>query len=234
MEILQIIITSVVSLLVLFILTKLGGNKQISELTIFDYIIGISIGSIAAEMATELENPLYPLSAMIVYGIASIVFSLLSSKSLKIRRIIFGKTVVLFENGVLYRKNFKKSRIDLSEFLMQCRLNGYYDINELKMAALEPNGKISFLPKAEYKPATPNDLKTPVKQQNIPISVILDGKIVEGNILNSEKDIKWIYNELKTLGIKSADEVFLATLCENTLNVFKNTPDCPQNDMFNS
>ena len=88
MEIIKVIITSVVSLIVLFLLTKLVGNKQLSELNMFDYIVSITIGSIAAEMATELENPEQPLTAMIVYAVISFAVSVASSKSIALRRLI--------------------------------------------------------------------------------------------------------------------------------------------------
>ena len=112
LEILKVIITSAVSLIVLFLLTKLVGNKQLSELNMFDYIVSITIGSIAAEMATELEKPEQPLVAMAVYAIISFGVSVWCSKSITVRRIVFGKSVVLMQNGKLFRKNFKKCRLD--------------------------------------------------------------------------------------------------------------------------
>ena len=134
LEILKVIITSIVSIIVLFLLTKLVGNKQLSELNMFDYIVSITIGSIAAEMATELENPEQPLVAMVVYGVISFIVSICCSKSLRVRRLIFGHSVVLMQNGKLYRENFKKCRLDLNEFLMQCRLDGYYDLSAIDTA----------------------------------------------------------------------------------------------------
>ena len=142
MEILKVIITSIVSIVVLFLLTKLVGNKQLSELNMFDYIVSITIGSIAAEMSTELENPEQPLVAMVVYGVISFIVSICCSKSLTVRRLIFGHSVVLMQNGKLYRENFKKCRLDLNEFLMQCRLDGYYDLSAIDTAVMEASGKI--------------------------------------------------------------------------------------------
>ncbi len=122
MDLLKIVALSFGSVIFLFILTKLMGNKEMSQLSMFDYIIGITIGSIAAEMATALENDfMQPVVAMAVYAIVSIIISILSYKSLKVRRIISGNSLILLDNGELYRDNLKKAKLDLNEFLMQCR-----------------------------------------------------------------------------------------------------------------
>lgn len=122
MDLLKIVALSFGSVIFLFILTKLMGNKEMSQLSMFDYIIGITIGSIAAEMSTALENDfMQPVIAMAVYAVVSIVISILSYKSIKIRRIVSGNSLILFDNGELYRNNLKKAKLDLNEFLMQCR-----------------------------------------------------------------------------------------------------------------
>lgn len=122
MDLFKIVALSFGSLIFLFILTKLMGNKEMSQLSMFDYIIGITIGSIAAEMSTALESDfMQPVVAMAVYAAVSIVISIFSYKSLKFRRIISGNSLILLDNGELYRDNLKKAKLDLNEFLMQCR-----------------------------------------------------------------------------------------------------------------
>jgi uncharacterized membrane protein YcaP (DUF421 family) len=142
MDFIKISVLSLTSLIVLFILTKLMGNKEMSQLSMFDYIIGITIGSIAAEMSTALEDEFWqPLLAMFIYALVSIIISFISSKSLKFRRIVTGTTLVLLDNGKLYYKNFKKAKLDLDEFLMLCRVNGYFNLSDIQTALLESNGK---------------------------------------------------------------------------------------------
>ena len=120
MDLLKIVALSFGSVIFLFILTKLMGNKEMSQLSMFDYIIGITIGSIAAEMSTALENDfMQPVVAMAVYAIVSIIISILSYKSIKIRRIISGNSLILFDNNELYRNNLKKAKLDLNEFLIE-------------------------------------------------------------------------------------------------------------------
>ena len=147
-------LTTLLSIAVLFLLAKLMGNKQVSQMTMFDYVVGITIGSSAAELATELENPAKPLIAMLLYGVADVLISLLTSKSLKARAVITGKPLVLLENGVIDRENLKKARLDLSEFLTYCRIGGWFDLSQLQTAVLEHNGVVSFLPKEAYRPET--------------------------------------------------------------------------------
>ncbi len=222
-DILHIILLSSGSVVALFILTKLMGYRQMSELSMFDYINGITIGSIAAEMATALEDGITKtLTAMIVYAVFSILLSYISTKSMIGRRIIAGRPVILMNNGVIYEKNLKKSKIDISEFMVQCRVSGYFDISKIQTAILEDNGKISFLPKSEERPITPNDLGMKPKSENMVANLIIDGKLMEQNLKHSGKDIKWLNNQLAAFGVNDVKEVLLATCdLENNVTVYR-------------
>lgn len=221
MDFVQILISSVLSLAVLFILAKLMGNKQVSQLSLFDYIVGISIGSIAAEAATELEEPMQPFAAMVIYGIIAFLVSLLSEKSLSVRKIMIGKPCILMDNGHLYRENMKKCRIDVSDFLMQCRNAGYFDLNKIQTAVMEYSGAISFLPTEPDRPATPNDMNLSPKQEYIQTAVIMDGHINAANLAYAGKNEVWLARELHNQGYSNAKEVLLA-MCDrdNKLTVF--------------
>lgn len=211
-EILYIIALSIGSIIALFILTKIMGYRQMSQMSMFDYINGITIGSITAEMATSLEqNFLQPLTAMIVYALAAVFLSWLTSKSIKARRLVEGAPLVLLNDGELYRENLKKAKIDVTEFLVQCRTNGYFDISKLEVAVLEGNGKISFLPKATDRPVTPSDMQLSPEQDFMVANVILDGRIMKENLKHTGKDEKWLQNQIKGQGAKKAEDVLLAT-----------------------
>ena len=151
-----------------------------------------------------------PLIAMAVYAALAVCFSVLSNKSVRFRRAVEGKPVVLFSNGCFYRGNMKKSKIDLDEFLMQCRVNGYYELQNIQTALLEPNGKVSFLPRAEQKPVTPRDLSLPVPPVQPTETVISDGRIMPEGLKKIGKDEQWLKARLKEQG-KKASELFLAT-----------------------
>lgn len=209
MGIFKIIITSSASIFSLFLLTKLMGNKQVSQLSMFDYIIGISIGSIAAEFATELDNPENTLVAMIIYAIIAYAVSLVTGKSTHMRKIIIGRPLILFDNGKLFRKNFKKARIDISDFLTHCRSQGYFDLSQIQTAIFEYNGSISILPADEYRPLEPSDIDINPIQQKILVNVIMDGNINEKNLKQTGNDKIWLKKQLNDQGFHNEKEVFL-------------------------
>lgn len=231
-EMLYIVMLSLGSIAAMFILTKLIGYRQMSQMSMFDYVNGITIGSIAAEMATSLdENFMQPLVAMIVYALADILLSWGSSKSIRIRKIVEGKPLVLLDKGEIYRDNLRKAKIDVSEFLVQCRVNGYFDVSKLETAILEGNGKISFLPKAEDRPVNPSDLQLTPQQDFMVANVILDGKVMEENLRHTGNDKKWLKGQIRGQGAEDFSDVLLAT-CDinNQVTVFlrenrKNTKD---------
>ena len=174
MEILQILLTSLGSIIALFILTKIMGNRQMSELSMFDYVNGITIGSIAAEMATSLENDfLKPLVAMIVYTLVAVLISILTCKSIKLRKIFTGRPLVLYENHKIYKKNLKKAHLDISEMLTQCRTSGYFDLANIDTIIMESNGKLSIIPVSSQRPVNPQDLNIQPTQEKIVANIPL-------------------------------------------------------------
>lgn len=233
-EVFYIIALSIGSILAIFILTKLLGYRQMSQMSMLDYINGITIGSIAAEMATSLENNFtQPLTAMIVYALAALLLSWLGTKSIKARRLIEGTPLVLMNNGELYRENLKKAKIDVTEFLVQCRGQGYFDVSKLETAILEGNGKISFLPKVSDRPATPSDLGLSPEQDYMVANVILDGKIMEKNLRHTGNNEKWLLSQIKGQGADRVEDVLLAT-CDlnNQVTVFLKENQKEAGDIF--
>ena len=210
------------SIIVLFILCKLMGNKQMSQLTLFDYIIGITIGSIAAEMATSLEdNFIEPLLAMIVYATVSILISLISCRSLHFRSFMEGKTYILYDNGILYKRNFKKAKLDINEFLMQCRIAGYFNLSQLQTAILESNGHISLLPLSSSKPLTAGDMNINLNQEKIILDLILDGRVLIENLAKAGHSQDWLIEESKKQGFGNIKDIFLATYDGENLSIYK-------------
>lgn len=222
MDLLMVVGTSAASVVTLFILTKLMGNKQVSQLSMFDYIIGISIGSIAAEFATELENPERSLIALIIYALSAYIVSVITGKSTKIRKIIIGRPLILFDKGKLYRKNFKKARLDLSDFLTHCRNQGFFDLSQIQTAIFEYNGSVSILPAEANRPLEPSDMNMQPKQQEILVNVILDGNINRENLKHTGNNRTWLTNELRMQGYHSEKEIFLGSVntADNSLLLY--------------
>lgn len=233
-DILYIIFLSICSLVALFLLSKIMGYKQISQMCMFDYVNGITIGSIAAEFATSLDsNPLEPLTAMIVYALGVTILSYIATKSIKIRRFIVGKPIVLLDNGEIYEKNLKKAKIDVNEFLTQCRVCGYFDISKLQTAVLEPDGRISFLPLSTDRPLTPGDMNIAPTQETLVANIIIDGCIMEKNLHHTGKNEIWLRQQLKAHGADSVSDILLATVdMQNQLCIYLKNSDLRGKDLL--
>lgn len=214
-ETLRIIPRSLVSLIVLFLITKAIGKKQVSELSLFDYVIGISIGNFAAEMIMDFNSNYYNgIVAMTTFGLIAWLVSYFTMKSMVLRRIIVGTPTVLIQNGKIIEKNLRKMMIDINDLLEQCRGNGTFDVNEIEYAIMEANGKISILPKKEYAPLIVKDMNLKLGKNELVSNVIIDGKIMKSNLENSGKEKDWLLKELKIKG-KKLEDILLATLDNN-------------------
>lgn len=214
MDFIKLISTSLLSVISLFLIAKIMGHKQVAQLDFFDYINGITIGSIAAELATELEAPWKPLIAMIIYGMTAVGLSLLTNKYPKIRKYVNGSPTILMNGGKLYRKNMKKAKLDLSEFLTMCREQGYFDLNDIQTAIFEYNGKLTILPKSANRPVTPADIELNPEPDHINTEVIMDGRIMNENLKRMGLDLQWLEKQVKAQGYHDAKEIFLG-LCDN-------------------
>jgi len=225
MMILLTIALSLLSLVLIFAVTKALGNKQVSQMNMFDYVMGITVGSIAAELATELVNPIQPIVALLVYGLIGFLIAFLTMKSIKLRMWITGKPIILMEKDILYKSMLSKVHLDINDFLTIARLEGYYDISQIDTAIFEHTGKISFLPKPQYRPATPNDLKLPAQKDYRFLNVIEDGNIMENELRSFGYDHAWLMQRLKENGYESVRDVFLMTMDQNeTLHFYPMNP----------
>lgn len=222
MEILKVILTSVLSAVSLFVIAKIIGHKQMSQLDFFDYITGITIGSIAAELATELEEPLNPLIAMIVYGVITVVLTTITSKFPKMRKFINGTPTIIMDNGKIYRKNMKKAKIDLSEFMVLCRQEGYFNLSDIQTAIFEYNGRLTILPVSTKRPLNPEDVNLTPQSEYINTEVIMDGRILEDNLNRMGHDSKWLKKKIKEQGFNNANDIFLGVCDQNKqLSLYK-------------
>ena len=218
MRFLVLCLTSLGSFSALFLIAKLIGHKQIAQLDFFDYITGITVGSIAAEMATELEEPWKPLVAMLLYGGVTVLLSILSNRLPRARKYLNGTPTILMDRGKLYRENLKKAKLDLSEFMVMCRQQGYFDLTSIQTAVFEYNGKLTILPVSSQRPVTPNDLNLSPKQEQLFTELIMDGRILEDNLKRMGLNLTWLEKQLKERRIHSAKDVFLA-VCDPDLNL---------------
>ena len=215
-EIIDVTIRCILSLISLFLITKLLGKKQVSQLSLFDYVIGISIGNFAAEMSINLDSDIsHGIIAVVLFGIVSYTVNILAMKSITLRRYFMGTPTVVIENGNILFQGLKKVKFEINDLLQEARKNGYFDLSEISYAIVEPNGSVSFLPKGEYKPLTIKDMNLKASKQGLCANVIIDGKIMKENLQLLNKDIEWLEKELKIKGQKDIEKVLLATLDNN-------------------
>ena len=215
MDIFRLLLTAVLSVVALFVITKIMGHKQVAQLDFFDYVSGITIGSIGAELATELESPWKPLVALIAWGAVSLLLNFITSRLPRSRKYINGTPTILMHEGKIYRENLKKARLDLSEFLLLCRERGFFDLEDIQTAVFEHNGKLSVLPKAARRPATPDDLKIATREAHIGVELIMDGRIMGENLSRIGREERWLRSEVKRQGYSDESEIFLAIFRES-------------------
>lgn len=215
-EVGEVIIRSLFSLVTLFLITKMLGKKQVSQLSLFDYVVGISIGNFAAEISINVDTQyINGVVALIVFGLVALAISWATMKSIRLRRFFMGTPTLLIQNGKIIDRNLKKVKFDINDMLEECRNNNYFDISEIEYAIMEANGKLSILPKAENKPLTPKDMNLKVDKSSLCANVIIDSHYMMNNLKNMHKTKEWLDQELKIKGYKDLDKILLATLDVN-------------------
>lgn len=213
---LNICFRTILVLIILFFITKMMGKKQISELNFFDYVVGITIGSIAADISLDIEkNMIAGIAALFIYGFISYIISFVSIKSILARRFFIGVPTVLVEKGKIIESGLKKSKIDVNDLLMEARENGYFNLDEIDYALMEVNGNISFLPKEKEKPVTKRDMKIKCSNEGLTVNAIIDAKYMVNNMKAINKDKEWLDHELKVNGYDNYDNILLATIDNN-------------------
>lgn len=215
-DFLNICFRTILILIILFFITKMMGKKQISELNFFDYVVGITIGSIAADISLDIEkNMIAGIAALFIYGFISYIISFVSIKSILARRFFIGVPTVLVEKGKIIESGLKKSKIDVNDLLMEARENGYFNLDEIDYALMEVNGNISFLPKEKEKPVTKRDMKIKCSNEGLTVNAIIDAKYMVNNMKAINKDKEWLDHELKVNGYDNYDNILLATIDNN-------------------
>ena len=214
----KICIASLVSYAAMFLSAKVIGRKQISQLDFLDYITGITIGSIAAELATDLENVWKPLTAMIIYAAVTWLMSIINLRRARSRKYLNGTPTIVMDGGRLFRENMKKAKLDLSEFMVMCREQGYFNLADIQTAIFEYNGKLTILPVTARRPVTPADMNLSPPQEALFAEVIMDGRILDENLHRMGFDAKWLKKRLRDQGIQDVRSVYLG-LCDEKHNL---------------
>lgn len=208
-----IFLQTVLSFVVLLVLTRMLGKQQVSQLTFYEYLNGITFGSIAANMATiELEKVPDHLVGLITYGLLTMAVSWLALKNRKFRKAVGGEPVIVIQDGNILEGNLRKMHLDLDELTMMLRAEGIFDYKELELAIVEPSGELSVLKKPAYQEVTQQDLHLHGKSKGLAIEVIVDGQIIYENLRAMDLDGKWLVKQLRERNISNASQICLATV----------------------
>lgn len=219
---LKVLILSVASFAVLFVLTKLMGYRQISEMSFFDYVVGITIGSVAAEMATNIDTQWWRgVIAMSVYALFEILLPWISRKSVRARSFISGKPVVLIKNGQIDKNALKKAHLDINDLLSSARGQGYFSLSDIDGAIMETSGKVSFLPTPQMRQLNPKDFNFSPMHTGLCTNLVLDGKIMYSNLKETGIDERKLNKILADRQVRLKDVLLLTVNEAGQTEIYK-------------
>jgi len=206
----HIFIRSIVFIIVLIIMTRLLGKKQLSEISFFEYVSGITIGSIAGEVIMGLDDNIgHGILAILVFSLITLLVDILALKSKKFRDIVEGTGTIFIKDGKIMEDSLKKEKYSMSELESLLRQKSVFNMADVEFAILEPKGDLSVLLKKENRPLTSKDMNLKVANDKVPQTVIMDGSILNDAMAAAGKDRNWLHTELDKLGV-TIENVFMA------------------------
>jgi uncharacterized membrane protein YcaP (DUF421 family) len=211
--ILEVFLQTFLAFFAILVFTRLLNKQQMAQLTFYDYVNGITFGSIAAALATDVQQRTWQhLLGLTLFAALTYLMSYLSLKSRPLRKLLEGEPTILIHNGKILEQNMAELRYNLDDLTSQLREKDCFSIADVEFAIAEPNGSLSVLLKTQKQPVTPVDLNIPTSYSGISTELIMDGKIIYPNLEQHNLDIKWLENELNKQGIYSVSEVVFACL----------------------
>lgn len=211
-----IFLQATISFFILLALTRWIGKQQVAQLTYYEYINGITFGSIAANMATDSFDKFGDhLIGLLAYGVLTFLAAYVALKSRGLRKIINGEPVVVIQDGKILEENLRKTRLNLDEFTMMLRLKDIFDFTEVKLAILEESGGLSVIKKAEYETVQRKDLKLNEQGESLAVEIVQEGKFVGNNLERLGLSEEWFMRQLKKRGVKDLSAVEYAAISAN-------------------
>ncbi|NLT14335.1 MAG: DUF421 domain-containing protein [Clostridiales bacterium] len=212
-EALVVIVRGVIAFFTMLIFSRALGKQQISQLTFFDYILGITIGSTASSLTTDLTSRAWPhWIGLLVWTVAVLLIQVVTIRWRYMSKYVDGEPTIVIMEGKIMEEAMKKMRYRMDDLFLQLRHNNIFDIMQVKYAILETDGRISILKKPEFQNPTLRDMNLPLNNAGIATELIYNGVVIEQNLGQLNHDRKWLEDELKKLNIGSPSEVFFMTL----------------------
>lgn len=214
MDLLTVTWRSVAGFVVLLVLMRISGKQQVAQLTVFEFVLAITIGSLAADLSVQTNDPFTSIAlGLIIWTTLGLLLSAVSVRSRRWSKILHGEGTILVENGHILERNLRKSpNMTLDDLLMMLRSNGAFELREVEFAVHELDGTLSVLKKSQHRPATPSDLQISTRYEGLPIELIYDGRVVEKNLKGARLDRDWLIERLRTQGVHDLRQVMLAQL----------------------
>jgi len=214
---LEILMRVSLGFVILLVLIRIIGNKQLGQLNVFTYISGIVIGSMVADIILHSDIEFWPSMTGVTLWVAlAIVVELASLKSVRIRELLDGQPVILIKKGKILYNALKKERLNIDDLTMMLRTNNIFSVLDVDYAILEPNGDLSVLKKQMKESATREDMNIHPKQQKyIPTTVITDGRVITKNLRELNLSEKWLNETLNDLNIKIKSDILYAEIQED-------------------
>ncbi len=205
-----VIIKTIFTVLLLLAITRLLGKRQVTQLSLFEYITGITLGSIAAYIPLEAEKTAWYLGSLsiLVWILMALGLEYLQIKSKKLREWLDGKETVLIKEGKVLEDNLKKERITINELVSQLHKRNIFRLADVEFAIMEPDGSVNVMLKKECQPVTAKMLEMSVAQEREPEIVVMDGKIQDESLFRLGRNREWLKEELKKLGV-ALENVFV-------------------------
>ena len=214
MAYIEVMVQTLLAFSAILFYTRLLGKQQVGQLTFFEYVNGITFGSIAAVLATDVEpsRSLYHFLGLTLFAALTYLAGFVSLRSRKLRKIIAGEATIVIHNGKILEENMKKMHYNIDELLMQLREKDVFDLQNIEYAVLEPDGSLSVDLKSQAKPVTRRDMGISTEYEGLPVEVVMDGAIIHQNLQQVGLDEQWLRGELQKRGVKDINEVDLAVL----------------------
>jgi len=210
--VLRILLFSAIAVTYLFVMAKLLGKKQIAQLDVIDYMLGIAVSSIAAEMATDMsDTPFWHyLVAMTFFFVLNLLIIFLERKGRFIKKFLKGVPLMVIYEGKINYTALKKSKMDINDLISKSREKGYFDLSDIEYAVFENSGALSIMPKGTLKPVVVEDIKAVPKPAKLPCYLIDDGNITYSTLNTIGKDISWLYQKIGISTKKELNNIILA------------------------
>ncbi len=199
---------------------RLLGKRQLGQLEPSEVAVTMLLADLASIPMEDESIPIYsgliPIAAVLVM---EMMLSFLSMRSIKVRKFLCGKPVILMENGKFLQDNMRKNRVTLDELISQLREKEVLDPSTVQYAILETGGNLSVFPYPQERPATAKEANISAERQDLPITVISDGRLLENNLKKAGKDKKWLQKVLSQ-NKATQKETFLLTVDRNNSTIF--------------